>query len=143
VVGKLKSPDFDQPILISDTIGFINNLPPVLIDSFKSTLLESLEAKLLLHVVDSSDPQVLEKIEIVEEILQSLQTTQPRILVLNKVDLVTPDKLNEIETAVQELYTNLNAENNTQSTLLTIQTVSAQTGEHIEVLKEKINTFFK
>ena len=85
VVGKLKSPNFEQPILVSDTIGFISNLPPVLIDSFKSTLLESLEAKLLLHVVDVNDPQILEKIAVVEDILKSLKANQPMILVLNKV----------------------------------------------------------
>jgi GTP-binding protein HflX len=142
VVGKLKTPDFEQPILISDTIGFISNLPPILIDSFKSTLLESLEAKLLLHVVDSNDPQVLEKIAIVEKILSSLKAYQPRVLVLNKIDLVSPEKLNETEASVKEFYAKLNNETDDLNTLLTIQRVSAQTGQNIYTLTKTISAFF-
>ncbi|MDH5533340.1 MAG: GTPase HflX [Candidatus Pacebacteria bacterium] len=135
VVGKLKSPNFKQPILVSDTIGFISNLPPVLIDSFKSTLLESLEAKLLLHVIDASDPEILEKIDVVENILKSLKANQPRIFVLNKIDLITKEKLLELKSKIKEHFI--------KDTLLSIETVSAENGQNIDILKNKINIFFK
>lgn len=88
VVGKMKSDKLDKPVVISDTIGFIQNLPPKLVKSFQSTLLESIEAELLLHVVDASDPRVLEKIEVVRHILEELNVTIPTIIVLNKVDQI-------------------------------------------------------
>src|SRR5690606_20629978 len=80
VVGKLKIEQSERPILISDTIGFIEDLPPVLIDAFKSTLLESVEAELLLHVVDASDPEREGKIAVVKRILKELKVTQPVVL---------------------------------------------------------------
>lgn len=136
VVGKLKSPNFEQPILISDTIGFINNLPPVLIDSFKSTLLESLEATLLLHVVDISDPEFLTKIGVVEYILQSLQASQPRILVLNKIDQLTKDELENRREKSQALLTNL------EVPVHAIIPVSAKTSKNLDVLTGHIDAFF-
>jgi len=139
VVGKMKSADFKQPILISDTIGFINNLPPVLIDSFKSTLLESLEAKLLLHVVDANDPQVMEKIAVVEEILDSLDANQTRNIVLNKIDLVDQEKLDKLEEQIRVYFT----ENDKADKLKSIQRVSAETEDNLETLKANISQFFK
>jgi GTP-binding protein HflX len=50
-----------KEVLISDTIGFIRELPPKLVDAFSSTLEDSIESQLLLHVVDASDPRVEEK----------------------------------------------------------------------------------
>jgi GTPase len=138
VVGKLKSARFEQPILVSDTIGFISNLPPVLIDSFKSTLLESLEAKLLLHVVDVSDPSVLEKVAVVEEILQNLHANQPLIVVLNKVDLVSAGQLEVVQKKLSGYF----SESESNSNLLTSITISAHSGENLEKLKEKIEGFF-
>jgi len=61
-----------KEILISDTIGFIRELPPKLVDAFSSTLEDSIESELLLHVVDAADPKVEEKIEVVEEILEKI-----------------------------------------------------------------------
>jgi GTP-binding protein HflX len=61
-----------KEILINDTIGFIRELPPKLIDAFKSTLEDSIEADLLLHVIDSSDPKVAIKIKVVDDILESI-----------------------------------------------------------------------
>ncbi|MBP7700561.1 GTPase HflX [Candidatus Woesebacteria bacterium] len=139
VVGKLKSVKFEQPILISDTIGFISNLPPVLIDSFKSTLLESLEAKLLLHVVDASDPSVLDKVIVVQNILKNLKATQPVILVLNKVDLLIPDQLEMIK---QKLSGYL-FESDTKENLKSIISISANSGFNLETLKKEIEQFFE
>lgn len=78
-----------RSVLLSDTIGFIQDLPPELIDAFKSTLEETIEAELILHVIDVSDPFVHEKIEEVEQILDQLGVSKtPKIYVFNKTDLV-------------------------------------------------------
>lgn len=127
VVGKMKTAQLDQPVLISDTIGFINNLPPILLDSFKSTLLESLEAKLILHVVDASDLRIKEKIEVVQNILNDLKITQPIYFVFNKIDQIS-----------QERYAELQKEFEIESAFF----ISAKDGEGIEFLKEKISLFF-
>jgi GTP-binding protein HflX len=97
VVGKLIIPHAHLPILISDTIGFIRNLPPNLIDAFHSTLLESLEAKLILHVVDASDSNYPEKIATVHTILTDLNVTQPIILVFNKIDHLNQSQLKNLK----------------------------------------------
>lgn len=136
VVGKLKSPNFEQPILVSDTIGFISKLPPILIDSFKSTLYESLEAKLLLHVVDVSDPLVLEKIKIVEDILENLKAAQPMILVLNKIDLIDNKTLSEITEKAINFY------NTQERTIRAVVQISAKSRENIEQLTNIIDSFF-
>lgn len=74
-------------VLIADTIGFIQNLPPLLFSSFLATLEEVKEADLLLHVIDISDPRMFEKIHVVEEILIQLGCdTKPCIYVFNKID---------------------------------------------------------
>jgi GTP-binding protein HflX len=61
-----------KEVLINDTIGFIRELPPKLIDAFKSTLEDSIESDLLLHVIDASDPKFELKVDVVEEILESI-----------------------------------------------------------------------
>ncbi|MBI5451958.1 GTPase HflX [Candidatus Gottesmanbacteria bacterium] len=86
-VGKLYIPKKKIDIIVSDTIGFIKNLPPSLIDAFKSTLLESVNADLLLVVVDISDPEFADKIRVVEEILRELCPERKRVLyIFNKID---------------------------------------------------------
>jgi len=80
---------FQKPheVLISDTIGFIENLPTTLIKSFQSTLEESIEADILLHVIDINDPRFLQKIEVVNEILFQIDALmKPTIYVFNKID---------------------------------------------------------
>lgn len=95
VVGKMKSELFDLPILVSDTIGFINHLPHDLLDSFKSTLLESVQAELVLHVVDMSDPEFETKIDTVNQILNDLQIKQPVVVVGNQIDAIPEELINE------------------------------------------------
>jgi GTP-binding protein HflX len=81
--------ELHNKILISDTIGFIRNLPPILFETFMATLEEVKEADLLIHVIDVSDSMIEEKIRTVEEILTQMQCHEkPRILVFNKADLV-------------------------------------------------------
>lgn len=76
-------------VLLSDTIGFIQELPPQLISAFRSTLEETVRADMLLHVVDVSDPKAPEKIRVVHDILQELGAQDiPKVLVMNKLDLL-------------------------------------------------------
>jgi GTP-binding protein HflX len=75
--------------MMIDTVGFISNLPPSLVASFRSTLEELHQADLLLHVVDGSSPRAREQLEVTEKVLAELKAdTKPRITVLNKADLV-------------------------------------------------------
>ena len=88
-VGNLYLPELRKEVLVSDTIGFIQDLPPELIEAFKSTLLEAIESDFLLHVIDITDEQIEMKIEVVEEILRQLGVgDKPKIYVFNKMDLV-------------------------------------------------------
>jgi len=76
-------------VLLSDTVGFIRDLPHHLIASFKATLEEARQARLLLHVVDASSPQAEEQIQAVNKVLAELGCDKkPTLLVLNKVDRV-------------------------------------------------------
>ena len=74
-------------VLMTDTVGFIQKLPTNLIAAFRATLEEIIEADLLLHIVDTSHPNVLQHIETVEDTLAELEMPPvPRILVWNKID---------------------------------------------------------
>lgn len=80
-------------VLLADTVGFIQRLPHKLISAFKATLEEVIEADLLLHVVDVSNPHYEQQILAVEQVLAELKVTDKKIiLVYNKVDLVTQDQ---------------------------------------------------
>ncbi len=82
----------EQEIIITDTVGFIKKLPKDLLDAFRTTLEELHEADLLLHVVNSSNSEVSEQIETVEEILRELNLDHiPMLTVANKIDLVKPE----------------------------------------------------
>lgn len=76
------------PLVISDTVGFIRELPHTLVAAFKATLEETVQSDILLHVVDASSPNREEQIEEVNKVLQEIGAdTIPQILVLNKIDL--------------------------------------------------------
>ncbi|MEO6404072.1 MAG: GTPase HflX [Ferruginibacter sp.] len=79
---------FEQtPFLLSDTVGFIRNLPHHLVESFKSTLDEVREADILLHVVDISHPKYEEQLEVVNKTLSELGTAEkPTVTIFNKMD---------------------------------------------------------
>lgn len=80
----------NQNVLLSDTVGFIRKLPHDLVDAFKATLEEVIEADLLLHVVDISSPQAEEQIEAVNIVLDELGVAdKPMMMVFNKIDRVT------------------------------------------------------
>jgi GTP-binding protein HflX len=76
-------------VLVSDTVGFIRNLPTTLIRAFRATLEEVIESELLLHVVDASSPSAEEQTAHVLATLNEISAGEtPQILVLNKIDLV-------------------------------------------------------
>jgi GTP-binding protein HflX len=80
-------PESVPRILVSDTVGFIKNLPHGLVASFKSTLDEALEASLVAHVVDASDPGFERQLAVTEEVLDEIGAKGvPRLLVFNKID---------------------------------------------------------
>ena len=109
--------------VISDTVGFIKALPTTLIEAFKSTLEESREADLLLHVVNMANPNHSEQIIAVNKILEEIKAASiPQILVLNQID---------------RLDIKANHEKDEYGRISTIQ-LSAKTGEGIELLKEAI-----
>jgi GTPase len=80
-------PESVPRVLVSDTVGFIKNLPHGLVASFKSTLDEALEASLLAHVVDASDPEFERQLAVTEEVLDEIGAKDvSRLLVFNKID---------------------------------------------------------
>ena len=84
-------------VIITDTVGFIRDLPPDLVNAFKATLEELSEADLLLHVVDASDPHMERKMDAVGRILADLELESlPRLIVLNKADAVEKQLLESL-----------------------------------------------
>ncbi|MDQ7746489.1 GTPase HflX [Hydrogenophaga pseudoflava] len=80
-----------RSVSLSDTVGFIRDLPHGLVDAFAATLQEAADADLLLHVVDASNPSHLEQIESVQGVLQEIGASQvPQVLVFNKLDAMEP-----------------------------------------------------
>nr|WP_313302617.1 GTPase HflX [Diaphorobacter sp.] len=81
-------------ISISDTVGFIRDLPHGLVDAFQATLQEAVEADLLLHVVDGSNPHFPEQIDQVQRVLAEIGAEDiPQILVFNKLDMVPEQRI--------------------------------------------------
>ncbi len=77
------------PILLTDTVGFIKNLPTQLVASFRATLREIVEADVILHVVDAADFHLDEKMDVIQRHLEELGADSiPRVLVFNKSDLL-------------------------------------------------------
>jgi len=93
ITYKLHFAETGGAAIVTDTIGFIQNLPPALIDAFNSTLMEAISADLLLLVIDVSDPAFRLKIDIVEKTLNSLPVNTPnRLYVFNKIDAAKVDR---------------------------------------------------
>jgi GTP-binding protein HflX len=92
---------------LSDTVGFIKNLPHTLVASFKATLEEARQADLLLHVVDASSPELEQQIEAVHEVLREIELDhRPMLMVLNKVDrLAEPAQLRLLESRYPDAIT--------------------------------------
>ena len=84
----------EREVIITDTVGFIRDLPESLFGAFKATLEELEDASLLLHLVDLSQPRFEAQIEAVEKILRELELHEkPKLLVFNKIDRVPPEEV--------------------------------------------------
>ncbi|RKG74021.1 GTPase HflX [Corallococcus terminator] len=87
----------EREVIITDTVGFIRDLPKDLVAAFRATLEELYDASLLLHVVDAGDPARDDQVEAVETILDSLGLMEkPRLMVWNKADLLPPDEVEQL-----------------------------------------------
>jgi GTP-binding protein HflX len=119
-------------VLLSDTVGFIRNLPTTLVDAFRATLEEVTAAALLLHVVDVSSPAVAEHAGHVRKLLAEIGAERtPRILVLNKSDLLPePDRLQSPAVLTQRLL----------GETAPAVSISAHTGAGIPQLLEAIDS---
>ncbi|MHB1601598.1 MAG: GTPase HflX, partial [bacterium] len=116
-----------KKVIISDTVGFIQNLPLFLVESFKATLEETVHSDLLIHVIDPLQSDAAGKSEEVIKILDEIGAKDNKIItVLNKIDLLSEEQIDFLLTKFE---------------ILTGKPpigVSAKTGENIHLLKEKI-----
>jgi len=109
-------------VLLTDTVGFIYNLPPTLVEAFKATLEELYFADLLLHVIDSSSLDIERQLSSVVKILEELNLKEkPIILIFNKIDKISPEKLDFLKDKYKEAVF-----------------ISAIRGDNIEILKDRV-----
>lgn len=118
-----------RSVVFTDTVGFVRHLPTQLVEAFKSTLEEVLEADLILHVVDGADPFPLKQIEAVNAVLLDIvretgEEPPAEIIVVNKIDAADPLTLAEL-----------------RHTLDDVVFVSAKTGEGIAELESRVEQF--
>jgi len=114
-------------LVLADTVGFVRQLPHELVAAFRATLEETLEADLLLHLVDAHDPERHTRIEQVNEVLDVIGANAvPQILVYNKIDLSAepPRLLRDVQGRITRLW------------------CSASSGEGLDVLEQALGEFF-
>ena len=116
-----------RSVSLSDTVGFIRDLPHGLVDAFEATLQEAVDADLLLHVVDASNPDYPEQIAQVQSVLQEIGAQNiPMVLVFNKMDAVEPERRPRVWRDMYEL----------QGDLVPRVFVSARSGDGLPVLRQ-------
>lgn len=118
-----------RAVVFTDTVGFVRHLPTQLVEAFRSTLEEVVEADLVLHVVDGSDPFPLKQIaavnEVIGQIVRELNVPAPaEIIVANKIDAADPLVLAQLRHSIEDIVF-----------------VSAKTGEGIPELEARIELF--
>ena len=112
--------DLNKEYLLTDTVGFIDNLPHEFIEAFKSTLEEAREADIILHVVDGSSKDMDRQMKVVDKVLAEIGAgNKPTIVAFNKVDKIDEDSIIKGDNAVY---------------------ISAKSGKGIEELRDKINS---
>ncbi len=114
------------PVILADTVGFVRDLPHELVAAFESTLEETAQARLLLHVIDCSDPDHQEKIEDVDEVLRQIGADRlPIVQVYNKADILrVPPRVDRAETGMPKRVW-----------------LSAATGEGVDILMGVITEY--
>lgn len=121
------APEAHPRILVSDTVGFIKNLPHDLIASFKSTLDEAAEASLLLQIVDASDPNWRSQLQVTSDVLGEIGAAEiPRRLVMNKIDRLTEAQREALAEELPDAWF-----------------VSAHRKDDVAVLRDRIVAFFE
>jgi GTP-binding protein HflX len=111
----------EREVLLADTVGFIRDLPPELLDAFRATLEEIETSSLILHVVDASEPGYPERMAAVVRILEGLELSDiPRLIVYNKADLLSAEARAELPEGEDRIL------------------VSAATGEGTDTLVSRI-----
>lgn len=119
-IRKIELPNKDE-FLLSDTVGFVSNLPHELVKAFRSTLEEACEADLLLHVVDRNNPDYKTQIEVTKKTLQEIGADQiPVLYVYNKIDQLSETDLELEQPSENQVY------------------ISAKQGEGMDELINKI-----
>lgn len=118
-----------RSVVFTDTVGFVRHLPTQLVEAFRSTLEEVVEADLVLHVVDGSDPFPLKQIDAVNQVITDIVReagvdAPPEIIVANKIDEADPLVLAELRHALDDVVF-----------------VSAKTGEGIKELEARVELF--
>ena len=119
-----------RSVSLSDTVGFIRDLPHGLIDAFQATLQEAVDADLLLHVVDAASPNFLEQIAEVQRVLTEIGAADvPQILIFNKIDVL------EAENQPRQIEDSFELDG--------IQTprifLSAKNGQGLQILRQKLS----
>jgi GTPase len=128
---RMLNPPTKPQILVSDTVGFVRDLPHNLVASFKSTLAESVTSRLLLHVVDVSHPSWMDHFHTTEKVLEEIGAAKsPRVLVLNKLDIL-PVSVRLRESQCKRLLKDL------PDYIFTVP-LSAVTGEGVDTLRDVI-----
>jgi GTP-binding protein HflX len=128
-------PESRPRVLVSDTVGFIKNLPHGLVASFKTTLEEALDAALLLHVIDASDPGCERQREVTEKVLSEIGAQDvPRLRIFNKIDNVEPQGDATVQAA---------REAELRAAHPGCIVMSARRGDDVARLREAIIAFFR
>ncbi len=123
--------DAQSSISLSDTVGFIRDLPHGLVDAFQATLQEAIDADLLLHVVDFSNLDFPEQIEQVQSVLREIGAQNvPQLLIFNKLDAVEPEKRPHSSCGTYDL----------SGRQVSCLHVSAQTGEGLGQLRSSLSS---
>jgi GTPase len=121
--------DAGRSVSLSDTVGFIRDLPHGLVDAFQATLQEAVDADLLLHVVDASNPGFPEQMAQVQKVLHEIGAADiPQILVFNKLDALPPEQRPPV---LQDHY-------EVDGEMLPRLFVSARTGEGLDALRSAL-----
>jgi len=126
---RIDLPD-GQPMLLTDTVGFVRNLPHRLVEAFKATLEEAVLADFLIHVLDATSPEVLQHYTTTVDVLTELGATDKKtLIVLNKIDLLHGDEGERIK---HELSAHFNGQ---------VLFVSVKSGAGINQIVDHLNDF--
>ncbi|RZJ62116.1 MAG: GTPase HflX [Acidovorax sp.] len=121
--------DAGRSVSLSDTVGFIRDLPHGLVDAFQATLQEAVDADLLLHVVDASNPGFPEQMAQVQKVLHEIGAADiPQLLVFNKLDALSPEQRPAV---LQDHY-------EVDGVMLPRLFVSARSGEGVDTLRSAL-----